>query len=133
MSNKSVYAFAALLVLIIIGMLIGSFRLVIYPYMFVIGILLFSGLAKKVKVNKKIIWIPTIVTFLFLLLQTWLDIATLHSPTGGVNLILGLTVSSAIYYFGLWTLCASFSLLYVWTFNKPEVAQSAVDTNTLEI
>jgi hypothetical protein len=133
MSNKSVYAFAALLVLIIIGMLTGSFRLIIYPYIFIIGLLLLSGLAKKVKVNKKIIWIPTVVTCLFLLLHTWLDVATLHSPTGGVNLIFGFTLSTAIYYFGIWILCASFSLLYVWTFNKPEVTQSAIETNTLDV
>ncbi|PAE33765.1 hypothetical protein [Bacillus sp. 7884-1] len=133
MSNRFVYASTALLVLIIIGMLVGSFRLIIYPYIVLVGILLLIGLAKKIIVNKKIIWIPTIVTFLFLLLQGWLDIATLHSPIGGGNLILGFTISTAIYYVGIWTLCASFSLIYVWTFSKPEVKKSSINTNSLDI
>jgi hypothetical protein len=133
MSNRFVYASVALLVLIIIGMLVGSFRLIIYPYLVLVGILLFIGLAKKIKVNKKIIWIPTIVTFLFLLLQGWLDLATLSSPIGGENLIFGFTISTAIYYLGIWTLCASFSLIYVWTFSQPQVEQSSINTNSLDL
>jgi hypothetical protein len=133
MSNRFVYSSVALLVLIIIGMLVGSFRLIIYPYLVLVGILLFIGLAKKIKVNKKIIWIPTIVTFLFLLLQGWLDLATLRSPIGGENLIFGFTISTAIYYLGIWTLCASFSLIYVWTFSQPQVEQSSLITNSLDL
>jgi hypothetical protein len=133
MSNRFVYASVALLVLIIIGMLVGSFRLIIYPYLVLVGILLFIGLAKKIKVNKKIIWIPTLVTFLFLLLQGWLDLTTLSSPIGGENLIFGFTISTAIYYLGIWTLCASFSLIYVWAFSQPQVEQSSINTNSLDL
>lgn len=133
MSNKSAYAFATLLLLVIIGLLIGSFRLVIYPYMVIVGLLLMGGLAKKLNVNKKIIWIPTVVTTLFLLLQIWLDLVTLHSPIGNGTLIFGITPSTAIYYLGIWLICASFSLIYAWTFNRPEEKQSAINTNTLDI
>lgn len=133
MSNKSVYAFVFLLVLIIIGMLTGSFRFIIYPYMFIIGLLLISGLGKTLKVNKKMYWIPTSVTILFLLLMSWLDRATLQSTIGEGKLILGFTVSTAIYYLGIWTLCACISLLYAWTFNQQGGKQSNVDANTLDL
>jgi hypothetical protein len=133
MSNRSIFVFAALLVLIIIGMLAGSFRLIIYPYMLIIGLLLLIGLAKKIKVNKKIVWVPTIITLLFLLLQGWLDNATLQTPTGGVKLIFGFTVTNAIYYLGIWTLCACFSLIYAWVFNQREGTEAAVNSNTLDV
>ena len=90
MFNKSVYAFAALLLIVIIGMLTASFRLVIYPYMLIVGLLLFSGLAKKRNVNKNLIWIPTVITLLFLMLQLCLDLVTLHSPIGNGKLIFGI-------------------------------------------
>lgn len=133
MSNKSVYAFAVLLLLVIIGMLTGSFRLVIYPYMLIVGLLLLGGLTKKLNVNKKLIWIPTVITVLFLLLQLCLDLVTLHSPIGNGKLIFGITTSTAIYYLGIWLVCASISLIYSRTFNLPEEKQSVIETNSLDV
>jgi hypothetical protein len=114
-------------------MLAGSFRFIIYPYMFMIGLLLFSGISKKIKVNKSLLWIPVVVTILLLVFQIWLDQATLQSPAGGERLLFGFSISNAIYYLGIWVLCALFSLIFAWTFDKPEEKHSVSDTNTLDM
>ncbi|KAA0965210.1 hypothetical protein FQ087_02550 [Sporosarcina sp. ANT_H38] len=119
-SDKIIYTFLLLVSVTLIGMLTGSWRIILYPYLVVIGIAILAGLVKNVKRNPRKIWIPASVSLAYIILYSWLDMITIDSPTGGTSYILGLTPSMAIYLLGIWPLANLICLLYAWTFTYEE-------------
>jgi hypothetical protein len=96
-------------------MITGSWRIILYPYLIVIGISVLFGMLKSVKSNPRRIWVPLSVSIIYLILYGWLDIMTIDIPTGGSNLIFGLTPSMALYLLGIWPFAVLVCLLYAWT------------------
>jgi len=119
-SDKIIYTILLLVSVTLIGMLTGSWRIILYPYLVVIGIAILAGLVKNVEKNPRKIWIPASVSLAYIILYSWLDVSTIDSPTGGTSYILGLTPSMAIYLLGIWPLANLVCLLYAWTFTYEE-------------
>lgn len=117
-SDKLIYTLLILVSLSLLGMLTASWRLILYSYLIVIGLAIFTGISKSVKENPRKIWIPILVSGAYLLLYAWLDILTMNSPTGGSASIFGLTPSLALYVLGIWPLANIICLLYAWTFSS---------------
>lgn len=115
-SDKVIYTLFVLVTLTLIGMFVGSWRVILYPYLIVIGIAILLGLMKTIKQNPKMIVVPIVVSAVYLVLYIWLDIMTLNLPTGGVKYVFGLTPSMALYLLGIWPLANIICLLYAWTF-----------------
>lgn len=120
-SDKLIYLLLILISLTFIGTVTGSWRLILYPYLIVIGIAILFGVLKNVKKQPYKIWIPIVVSVIYLVLYGWLDIMTIDSPTGGESYIFGLTPSMALYLLLIWPLANIICLLYAWTFkiDKP--------------
>lgn len=116
-TDKLVYTLLFLVSLILIGIVIGSWRIVLYSYLIVIGMAVLFGMLKSVKNNPRKIWIPVSVSVIYLILYGWLDVMTLDLPTGGNNYIFGLTPSIALYVLGIWPLAILMCLIYAWTFS----------------
>jgi hypothetical protein len=133
MSNRAIYAVGTLLAFITIGMLLGSFRLIIYPYICILGLLFISGIGQSMKMNKKIRRFPLILTVLFLILFIGLDYVTLDSPIGDGDLFFGLSSSSAIYYLGIWILCLIVSMIYAWAFKQQDSKYYAVNSKSMDM
>lgn len=115
-SNRLMYALLGLVILIIIGMLTASWRVILYPYLFVIGISILLGLTKTIQTKRHLIWVPFGVTALYLVLYVWLDVISLKSPTGGTGYVLGMVPTTAIFLLGIWPTAILVSLLYAWIF-----------------
>lgn len=116
-SDKLIYLLLFLVSLIFIGAMTGSWRIILYPYLIIVGIAVLFGIWKSVHRNPRKIWIPIAVSILYLFLYGWLDIMTLVKPTGGDGYIFGLTPSMALYLLLIWPLANIMCLLYAWTFS----------------
>ncbi len=128
-TNRLIYALLSMIVLVILGMLTASWRVILYPYLFVIGISVLIGLISLIQSNRKFIWLPIGLVGLYLLLFIWLDVVSWGSPTGGgdsVNYVLGLVPSTAIFFLGIWPVSVLAPLLYAWTFTKDNSLASRV-------
>ncbi|MEK3937340.1 hypothetical protein MKY41_18775 [Sporosarcina sp. FSL W7-1349] len=117
-SDKLIYSLLFFVSLSLIGMLTASWRLILYSYLFVIGLAILTGILKSVKENPRKIWIPITVSIAYFMLYGWLDIMTIDSPTGGSSFIFGLTPSLALYVLCIWPLANLICLLYAWTFTN---------------
>lgn len=115
--DKLMYTLLFLVSLILIGMITGSWRIILYPYLIVIGISVLFGMLKSVKSNPRRIWVPVSVSIIYLILYGWLDIMTNDLPTGGINYLFGLTPSMALYILGIWPFAVLVCFLYAWTYS----------------
>ncbi|MFS0644416.1 hypothetical protein [Siminovitchia sp. 179-K 8D1 HS] len=122
-TDQAIYALLGLSIVMFIGMVTGSWRAVLYPYLLMIGLAIFLGLIKDVKKNPRKIWIPVTVTAIYLLLYIFHDVITLDSPSGGTGFIFGLSPAMALYIFGIWPMAVLVCLLYTLTFPKDDVTQ----------
>ncbi len=118
--DKLMYAFLFLVSLILIGMILGAWRMVLYPYLIVIGLSIVFGLLKEIETDFKKLWIPLFVSFIYLILYIAHDMITAQSPTGGTDFIFGLTPAMALYLVGIWPMAVLVCLLYAWTFSNPK-------------
>ncbi|BCJ86113.1 hypothetical protein [Effusibacillus dendaii] len=117
-ADKWIYAFTGLVILILIGMLTGAWRIILYPYLFIIGIGVLLGLWQQLKRKPQLIWVPVSITVLYLILYVWLDVLSLHSPTGGSTLVFGMVPTTALFFLGIWPIAILVSLLYGLTFSS---------------
>lgn len=120
-------ALLVLMVVMLIGMLTGSWRAVLYPYLVVIGLCLAVGLVKAICRWKHLIALPVAVPVLYLALFVVLDVLTVKEPTGGSGTVFGLVPSTALYLLGIWPLALVLTLLYAWTFDHASRAAEMSD------
>lgn len=118
--DKMMYAFLLLVSLILIGMILGSWRMVLYPYLIVIGLSMIFGLLKDIEEDSRKLWIPVVVSSIYLILYIAYDMITVQSPTGGTDFVFGLTPAMALYIMGIWPMAVLVCLLYAWTFSNPQ-------------
>jgi len=127
--NKLMYVVLGLIVLMIFGMITASWRIIIYPYLFVCGISVLIGLIKVIQSNHNLIWVPVSLTAVYLFLFIWLDLVTLGSTVFGgdsANFVFGLVPSTAIVLLGIWPISILAPLLYAWTFSKDSKLASKI-------
>lgn len=115
--DQAIYVLLGLVIVMLIGMVTGSWRAVLYPFLLVIGLAIFMGLIKDIERNPRKIWIPVSVSVIYFILYIAHDLITLNSPTGGTGFVFGLTPAMALYFFGIWPLAVLVCLLYVITFS----------------
>lgn len=115
--DQVIYVLLGLVIVMLIGMVTGSWRFVLYPFLLVIGLAIFMGLIKDIERNPRKIWIPVSVSVIYFILYIAHDLITLNSPTGGTGFVFGLTPAMALYFFGIWPLAVLVCLLYVITFS----------------
>ncbi|HZK55367.1 MAG TPA: hypothetical protein VFC84_14380 [Desulfosporosinus sp.] len=127
--NKLMYIMLGLVVLMILGMLTASWRIILYPYLFVCGISVLIGMIKVIRSNHNLILIPVGLTAVYLFLFIWLDLITRDSKVFGgdsANFVFGLVPSTAIVLLGIWPISILAPLLYAWTFSKDSELASKV-------
>ncbi|SIT79673.1 hypothetical protein [Edaphobacillus lindanitolerans] len=124
-NDRIMYVFSGLIVLSLAGMFMQSWRLILYPYLIVIGLAITIGIWRAVKRSPAKIWVPALVAGGYVALFATLDIITRNDPAGGNHYFLGMTPSLAIYLLGILPLAVIASLLYALLFD-------AEDTETLK-
>jgi len=118
--NKSIYLLLFTVIIILAGMLFESWRLVLYPYMLVIGICIAIGLSKSIKLNRSFIWLPILTIVLLTGFFIAIDILTLDPGAHINSYIFGLSPSTAVLLLGVWPVVVLLSLVYSLTFSSAE-------------
>lgn len=120
-ADKIIYALLVLVSLTLVGMLMGSWRVILYPYLIVIGLSIFIGLLKNIQTNRKLILIPILVSTIYFLLYIGLDFVMFSDMVSETNYIFGLTPGIALYLLLIWPLANIICLLYAvtFTYEKP--------------
>ncbi len=117
-SDKWIYTFLFLISLSFVGMILQSWRIILYPYLIVIGLSVLFGLWKSIKRNPTKIWIPISISIIYFILYGWFDALTYQSPSGGDTYFLGLVPSTALYMLTIFPLAVIVCLLYAITFTN---------------
>jgi len=123
LSNRLIYALLGLVILMLIGMLISSWRVVLYPLLPVIGISILFGYTRELPSRKWPLLIAGSVVVLFGLLFTVLDIMTGGEPTGSTNYVLGMTPPMALYIISFPSIVVLTGILYGLTFKQEDVQE----------
>lgn len=126
LSNVSIYAMLGLVIVLIVGMLLSSWRLVLYPFLPIVGIGMLYGLTRAVKRNRALLLVPSGVVVLLAGLYGWLDAMSVADPDGE-GLVIGFAPTTALYFFGVAPAFLLVGLLFALTFSQdaPEVEESA--------
>lgn len=123
LSNRLMYALLGLVILMLIGMLISSWRVVLYPLLLVIGISILFGYTRELQSRKWPLLIAGSVVVLLGLLFIVLDIMTGGEPTGSTNYVLGMTPPMALYIIGFPLIIVLAGILYGLTFKQEDVQE----------
>lgn len=126
LSNRLIYAVLGLVVLMLVGMLLSSWRVILYPLIFLIGISILFGYTKELPGKKWPLVVAGSIVVLYGLLFIMLDILTGGEPTGSTNYILGMTPPMALYIISFPILVILAGVLYGLTFKQEDV-QEVVD------
>lgn len=116
--DKIIYTMTTLIAVMLIGMFLSSWRLIIYPYTFVIGLTLCLGMIRTITRNNFYLLIPTSISLIYLLLYGILDVITTSDPLGGTSYIVGMAPSMAVFLLGIWPMSIVVCLLYAWHITK---------------
>lgn len=127
--SKLIYGLLGLVIVLIIGMLTSSWRLILYPYVIIIGLSMLFGILKSLKQKHILIFAPVLITLLLLILFLSLDIITVRSPFGGSGYVLGMTPSIAIVLLGIWPTAILVTLAFRWTFGTDELGPTLTHLN----
>lgn len=123
LSNRLMYALLGLVILMLIGMLISSWRVVLYPLLLVIGISILFGYTRELQSRKWPLLIAGSVVVLLGLLFIVLDIMTGGEPTGSTNYVLGMTPPMALYIISFPLIIVLAGILYGLTFKQEDVQE----------
>jgi hypothetical protein len=131
-SDRIMYLFSGLIVLSLVGMFLESWRLILYPYLIVIGVAITLGMWNSVKKKPGMLWVPIVIAGGYLTLFITLDVITRNDPAGGSTYILGMTPSLAIYLLGILPLAVIASLIYALIFDPGDTEEMEKEFRTGE-
>ncbi|CAN5164834.1 hypothetical protein BH20ACT11_BH20ACT11_08270 [soil metagenome] len=120
LSSKLMYVLLGLTVLMLIGMLTGSWRVILYPFLLVVGVSILFGFTREIGNRSRPLLIAGPVVILFVVLFLVLDISTGMQPTGSASRVLGMTPPMAWYLLGFPPLAILVGVLYAVTFQNEE-------------
>lgn len=120
LSSKLMYVLLGLTVLMLIGMLTGSWRVILYPFLLVVGVSILFGFTREIGNRSRPLLIAGPVVILFVVLFLVLDISTGMQPTGSASRVLGMTPPMAWYLLGFPPLTILVGVLYAVTFQNEE-------------
>ncbi len=122
-SNRLIYAFLGLTVLMLVGMLLSSWRVVLYPLIPVIGICILFGYTRELPGRKWPLAVAGSIVILYGLLFVVLDLMTGGEPTGRTDYVLGMTPPMALYIISFPLLVILAGVLYGLTFKQEDVQE----------
>lgn len=132
-SNKMIYLFLILVTLSLLGMILGSWRIILYPYLIIIGLMILFGVWDPIKpyTSKKssVAYIISIVYFVFFII---LDRLISNSLTGGDGFIFGLTPSMAFFMTTIFPSGTIVCLLYALMFESDLSIEKMEDNSTMK-
>jgi len=120
MSNRLMYALLGLTALILLGMLTGSWRAILYPFLLVVGISILFGFTREIGRSRRPLLVAGPVVVLFAVLFVVLDVTTGMQATGSASRVLGMTPPMAWYLLGFPPLVVLAGVLYAVTFQNEE-------------
>ncbi len=123
LSNRLIYAVLGLVVLMLVGMLLSSWRVILYPLIFLIGISILFGYTRELPGRKWPLLVAGSIVVLYGLLFIVLDLMTGGEPTGSTNYVLGMTPPMALYIISFPLLVILAGVLYGLTFKQEDVQE----------
>lgn len=121
LSDRLIYALGGLAILMIIGMLASSWRMILYPIILVMGISILFGNLRELPERKQPLLVAGLVVVLFGSLFIAIDVMTGGDPTGrSTNYVLGMTPPTALYMIGFPLLVVLAGVLYGLTFQQED-------------
>ncbi len=120
LSSKLMYVLLGLTVLMLIGMLTGSWRAILYPFLLVVGVSILFGFTRELGSRNRPLLVAGPVVILLAVLFLVLDITTGMQPTGSGSRVLGMTPPMAWYLLGFPPLGILAGILYAVTFQNEE-------------
>lgn len=118
--TKLIYGMLTLFILMVVGMLTSSWRVILYSYILIIGVSFLLDLPKMNGLRRSHFMIPISFTAVLLVLFIWIDFTFTHTPLNGKNYVFGLVPTTAVAFLGFWPLIIIATLIYAWTFPKSE-------------
>lgn len=112
--DRLVASVFALSVLMFVGMVASSWRMILYPYLVMVGVIILLGVGRKAAVRKLGVYCALGVGIIYVLVHVWLDVVFSNRDTAELHLVGGLEPSTAIYFFVIWPLGLLVALLYSW-------------------
>lgn len=130
LSNRLIYAMLGLVVLMFIGMLLSSWRVVLYPLILLLGVSILFGYTRELPGRKWPLLVAGSIVVLYGLLFIVLDLMTGGEPTGSTNYVLGMTPPMALYIIGFPLLVVLAGVLYGLTFKQEDVQEVIEERDT---
>lgn len=111
-TDRLVTLLLVLVCIMIAGMLTTSWRVVLYPYLVVIGVMILLGVGTRRGRDSVLAWFGIGIPLGYVALYLWLEVAMRGSPGESSNLVLGLVPTTAIYVFAIWPFGLVVAALY---------------------
>ncbi|WP_029266485.1 hypothetical protein [Virgibacillus alimentarius] len=131
-SDRIIYLFLFLVGLSLIGMILQSWRMILYPYLIVIGITILIGMWKSIIHVPKKICIPISVSIIYFILYGLLDILSLDSIADKDYYIFGMTPTMALYLIAILPSAVIICLLYAITFTHGNMSNNTNENHELD-
>ncbi|MGF1471436.1 MAG: hypothetical protein ACFB50_06805 [Rubrobacteraceae bacterium] len=123
LSNRMMYVVLGLVALILIGMLLSSWRVILYPLIPLIGISILFGYTRELPDRKWPLLVAGSIVVLYGLLFIVLDAMTGGRPTDSTNYVLGMTPPMALYVISFPLIVILAGVLYGLTFKQEDVQE----------
>lgn len=109
--------------MMLLGMLLSSWRIILYPLLLVIGIAILFGYTRELSGRRWPFLVAGSVVVLYGVLFLVIDVMTGGEPTGSTDYVLGMTPPMALYVLGFPVLIILAGLLYGLTFKQEDVEE----------
>jgi hypothetical protein len=120
LSDRLMYALLLLSGLILVGMLISSWRVVLYPFLLIMGISILFGFRSDSRGPGAWLMAGGVV-LAFGVVFGVVDFLSGGEPTGSTNYVLGMTPVTAIYLISIPVLVMLVGLLYALSFTREDL------------
>jgi len=101
-TDRLVMALLVLVTIMLIGMLTASWRVVLYPYLIALGVIILLGVGKRRGRDGVLLGFGIAVPIVYIALYLWLEVVMSGDPGSSTDLVLGLVPSTAVYFLAIW-------------------------------
>lgn len=111
-TNRLVILLLVLVSIMIIGMVTSSWRVVLYPYLMVIGVVILLGVGTRRNRDRVLMGLGVGVALVYIALYVWLDLTMAPDLGSSTDLVGGVVPTTAIYFFVIWPFGLVIAALY---------------------
>ncbi len=101
-TDRLVTALLVLVTIMLVGMLTASWRVVLYPYLIALGVIILLGVGARRGRDAVLLGFGIAVPIVYIALYIWLEVVMAGDPGSSETLVLGLVPSTAVYFFAIW-------------------------------